>query len=67
MQTLLLYHFRYFDLIRHKWLFARYVAERDVIAHRSAQFELIGEPETRHVPDDPNALSAAHLARGATL
>jgi hypothetical protein len=64
MPTLYLFHFRYLDPVRNKWLTARYAAERAEIERRYAQFEIVGEPETRHVPDDPNALSAAHLARG---
>jgi hypothetical protein len=67
MATLYLYRFRYLDPLRNKWVTARYVAEREQIERRYAQYEIVGEPETRRVPDDRNALSAAHFARGATL
>ena len=62
MPTLHLYRFRYFDSVHNKWLKARYVAERDVIAQRYARFELIEPPEVREVSDDPYVLGAGHLA-----
>ena len=62
-RPLLLYRFRYLDPARNKWLLARYACERDEIAKRYAQYELIEPPEVRHVPDDPDAMSVAHLAR----
>jgi len=62
MPTLHLYRFRYFDPVHNKWLNARYVAERDVIAQRYSRFEIVGSPEVREVSDDPRALSAGHLA-----
>ena len=66
MSTLRLYHFRYFDSLRNRWVRSRYAAERVVIAQRHQRFELIGPPEVREVPDDPCALGAGHLAGGAS-
>ena len=63
MPTLLLYHFRYFDPARDRWLLSRYACDRDEIARHYPQHQLIEPPEERHVPDDPEAMSAAHLAR----
>jgi len=48
-----LYPFRYRDPLTGKWVRARYVAERHVIAERYAEFEIIGPPEIRDV--DPDA------------
>ena len=56
-------HFRYFNPLRQRWLTARYVAEREVIAGRYGKFEIIGEPEVRQVSADPYANSASHLGR----
>ncbi len=44
---LILYPFRFRDPVSGKWVRARYVAERDVIAARYAVWEIIGEPEYR--------------------
>jgi hypothetical protein len=62
MTTLFLYHFKFFDRVSGKWLRSRYAAEREVIAQRHAQFEIIEPPEVREV-SDPGALTAGHLAR----
>jgi hypothetical protein len=40
----------------------RATAAAPAIRCRYPEYELIGEPEVRHVPDDPQALSAAHLS-----
>jgi hypothetical protein len=45
--------------------FWRYVCEPAEIRCRYSDYELVGAPEVRRVPDDPLSLSAAHLARGA--
>lgn len=63
MRTLRLYHFKYFDTLRQRWLMARYVSEAPEIRCRFPEYELVGAPEVRELPDDPLALSAAHLAR----
>jgi hypothetical protein len=42
-----LYPFRYRDPLTGKWVRARYLAERHVIAARYAQWEIIGPPEIR--------------------
>jgi hypothetical protein len=63
MTTLVLYHFKFFDSVSGKWLQSRYAAEREVIAQRHTQFELIEPPEIRVLSDDPRALTAGHLAR----
>lgn len=67
VRTLHLYRFRYFDALRQRWIMARYVCDAPEIRCRYADFELVGTPEVRHVPDDPAALSAAHLQRGSRL
>lgn len=46
-----LYPFRYRDLLTGKWVQARYLAERDEIAARYAEWELIGAPEIRQGGD----------------
>lgn len=61
-----LYPFRFRDPLTGKWVRARYVAEFHDIRQRYAEWEITGEPEIRHVPDDPLALSAAHVARNST-
>jgi hypothetical protein len=61
--TLVLYRFAYFDELRHRWIRARYVCQAPEIRCRYEDYELLGAPEVRHVPDDPLALSAAHLGR----
>ena len=48
-----LYSFRYRDPRTGKWTMARYRAERQAIAARSAEWEIIGPPEIRNV--DPEA------------
>jgi hypothetical protein len=62
MITLLLYHFKFFDRVSGKWLRSRYAAEREVIAQRHAQFEIIEPREVRVLSDDPRALTTGHLA-----
>ena len=49
-----LFAFRYRDPRTGKWIRARYRAERQEIAARHAEFEIIGPPEIRDV--DPDAL-----------
>jgi hypothetical protein len=44
---LLLYPFRYRDSLTGKWVRARYLAERRVIAERYAEWEITGPPELR--------------------
>jgi hypothetical protein len=61
MATLHLYRFRYFDPMRGKWLTARYAAQREEIAQRYAQYDLIEPPEVRHVPDDWRYADASRL------
>jgi len=53
MARLVLYPFRFRDPVTRKWVRARYVAEREVIAARYAEWEIIGPPEIRDV--DPQA------------
>jgi hypothetical protein len=45
MPRLLLYPFRFRDRVTRKWIRARYVAEREVIAARYAEWEIAGPPE----------------------
>ncbi len=63
--TLYLYQFRYRDRLRNKWVTARYRCEAPEIRCRYSDYELIGAPEVRRVPDDPLANSAAQVARSA--
>jgi hypothetical protein len=63
MPTIILYRFKYFDPMRGKWLLARYACGREQIERHYPEHQLIEPPEVRHVPDDPHANSAAHLAR----
>ncbi len=44
---LVLYPFRFRDALSGRWVRARYVAERDVIAARHAAREITGTPELR--------------------
>lgn len=41
------YPFRYSDPLTSKWIRARYLAERDIIAERYTEWEIIGPPEIR--------------------
>ena len=52
MRVLELYPFRYRDQRTGKWIRARYLAEMREIQQRYSEWELIGPPEIRHVPDD---------------
>ena len=45
--VLLLYPFRFRDPVTHKWVKARYHAERRELEQRYAEWEIIGEPEYR--------------------
>jgi hypothetical protein len=47
-----LFPFRYRDPLTGKWVRARYVAERHVIAERYKEWEITGPPEIRGDPDD---------------
>lgn len=52
MPRLLLYAFRYKSTVTGKWVKARYRAELHEISERHGdEFELLGEPEVRDVPD----------------
>ena len=51
MPTLVLYRFRYFDPLRQRWVRARHVLAAPEIRCRYSDYELIGAPEIRHVPD----------------
>jgi hypothetical protein len=63
--TIYLYPFKFRDSLTGKWVHARYVAERRVLEERYREFEIIGPPEAREIPDDALEQSAAHVARGA--
>jgi hypothetical protein len=63
MPTLRLYRFSYFDPLRNRWLMARYAAQREEIAQRYTQYELIEPPEVRHVAQDWQYADASQLAR----
>lgn len=57
---LVLYPFEYFDLLRRKWMRARYVATIDDIAMRGQPFRIIGQPEIREGPRDSRIVSDRH-------
>jgi hypothetical protein len=44
---LILFPFRFHDPVSRRWVRARYVAERHVIAARYDEWEIIGPPEIR--------------------
>lgn len=52
-----LFPFRYRDPLTGKWVRARYVATRQEIARRYAEFEIIGAAEIRDATPDGRALS----------
>jgi hypothetical protein len=54
-KRLYLYPFRYRNPVCGKWFRARYVAELHEIVARHAEYEIIGAPEIRDVPDHPKA------------
>src|SRR5262245_60329088 len=47
--VLMLFPFRFRDLTTGRWVKARYVAERHVIAQRYREWEIIGPPEIRKI------------------
>ena len=49
--VLILYPFRFRDPVTRKWVRARYVAEREVIAARYTEWEIVGKPELRRPVD----------------
>jgi len=49
--TLVLYRFRYFDPLRQRWIGARHALQAPEIRCRYSDYELIGAPEIRHVPE----------------
>ena len=53
MPRLELFPFRYRNTVTGKWVRARYVATREEIAKRNAEWEIIGPAEIRDV--DPDA------------
>ncbi len=63
MPRLELFPFRFRDPRTGKWVRARYVAERHVIAQRYAEFEIIGPPEIREVDPDARYFNPARDAR----
>ena len=52
MARLELYPFRFRDPRTGKWIRARYLAELSEIQRRYREWELVGPPEIRRVPDD---------------
>jgi hypothetical protein len=52
LKLLQLFPFRYRDELTGKWVRARYVAERHVIAERYKEWEITGPPEIRGDPDE---------------
>lgn len=62
VRTIALYRFRHVDPLTGRWITARYRSEAPAIRCRYPDYELL-DPEIRHVPDDPFALQASHVAR----
>jgi hypothetical protein len=63
-----LFAYRYRDLRTGKWIRARYRAERQEIAARHTEFEIIGPPEIRDVdPDAPRFTPHFKLMMNAEL
>ena len=58
-----LYPFSYFDLMRRKWVRARYRAQLQTIAERYPAFQITGAAEIRD-GGDSFQMAAGHLARG---
>lgn len=59
----MLYPFEYFDLVRRRWLRARYQARIDEIAHRYPAFKIVGRGWS---PSNVGGGTAGHLARGGS-
>ena len=57
MPRLELFPFRYRNPVTGKWVRARYVAERHIIAERFAEYEITGPPEIREVDPEARAFS----------
>lgn len=56
-----LFPFKYFDLVRQRWVKARYKASRVELAARYPQgFEITGPAEVREV-STPSSLTAGHV------
>jgi hypothetical protein len=56
-----LYPFEFYDLIRRRWVRARYRATVEQLAARGDPVRIVGQPEVRTVS---GAGGAGHLARG---
>ena len=59
MPRLELFPFRFRDPVSGKWVRARYVAQREEIAARYAEWEIAGPPEIRDVDAPGVAVGAA--------
>jgi hypothetical protein len=55
-----LYPFSYFDVMRRRWIKARYVAKFQDIAERYDAFRIEGPPEIREGPRDSRIISENH-------
>jgi len=58
-----LFPFRFRDPLTGKWVRARYVAERHIIAERYAEFEIVGPPEIREFDPNERYFNPAHGER----
>ena len=59
-RRIVLYPFEYYDLVRRKWMRARYVATIENIAQKGAPFRIIGPPEIREGPKDSRIIGDRH-------
>jgi hypothetical protein len=60
IRRIVLYPFIYYDLMRRKWMRARYVATIEDIAARGDPFRVIGQPEIREFRRDARIITDAH-------
>src|SRR5436190_6268077 len=67
MPRLELFPFRYRDPVSRKWVKARYVAERHVIAARYAEWEIVAPPEIREVDANARYFSPHRVTSHAEL
>jgi hypothetical protein len=60
LNRVVLYPFEHFDVIRRKWIRARYVATLENIAMLGDPFRIVGQPEIREGPRDSRIITENH-------
>lgn len=53
------YPFEQYDPVRRRWIRARWKAEIDQLGEKP--FRILGPPEVREAPDDPQGLTCGHV------